>query len=218
MKKIALMTVVLAVMTSPALAQDQAALCKLWFVNKNAAKSAAYQPGVDVNGKPVVPADGGAAPAIPVANNIRIPVTMALAKQLGAAIPANMTDDAIAGVVNIGGNGRVSYNGQDLTQATYTLCNGPAYEEAAAPAPVTSQPAVATAATLPAAQPAAASDMTPEPSDAKPAVAAVNAKAATVVPMADETGLSARRRGAVYTPESTAVPIDEKDIIWGEGN
>ena len=212
MKKIALMTAALAVMTAPALAQDQAALCKLWFVNKNAAQSAAYQPGVDVNGKPVVPADGGVAPGF--ANNIRIPVTMALVKQLGAAIPANITEDAMAGVVNIGSNGRVSYYGQDLTQATYTLCNGPAYEEAAAPAAAV-EPA---AATLPAAQPVAAT-ITPEPSsESKPAVPAANAKASTVVRAVDETGLSARGRGAVYTPESTAVPIDEKDIIWGEGN
>lgn len=160
MKKIAFMTVALSLLSGPALAQNQAALCKLWFTHKNVAKSATYQPGVDVHGRPVVPADGGMAAPIGMTDNIRIPVTVDLAQKLGAAVPAGTNLEAVAGVVNISAAGQVSFNGQDLTPATYALCTGQ-------PAPAGMTAAAPAAPAMPAALPAPV-----VPSDTAPASAA----------------------------------------------
>lgn len=235
MKKIALISVVLSMTAGPALAQNQAALCQLWSAHQNAAgtsaaKGAAYQPGVDVNGRPVVPADGGVAPAITTPDVIRIPVTLELAQQLGATVPAGMTLDAIAGVVNIGRDGAVSYNGQDLTQGAYVLCKGAAKPEVMAPAISETAPAAQAgtlgqlpAAAIPAVAVPAANSSAPAqeaprvivPADA-PATAAqaleiVTPETQGSAPAAIENHNGSS--GAVHTPE----PIRESDIIWGAG-
>ena len=126
MKRIMLTTVALAAISTPALAQNSAALCKIYAVQGGAAAvSANYQAGVDVNGNPVVPADGGAAAVVGAPGSVRIPVTVELAQQLGAAVPAGVALDAPVGVVNIAGNGSVSFNGQDITAQTAALCAQP---------------------------------------------------------------------------------------------
>ena len=126
MKKIMLTTVALAAISAPALAQNSAALCKIYAVQGGAAAvPATYQPGVDVNGNPVVSADGGAVSAVGAPGSVRIPVTVELAQQLGAAVPAGVALDAPVGVVNIAGNGSVSFNGQDITAQTAALCAQP---------------------------------------------------------------------------------------------
>ena len=126
MKKIAMMTVALAAISTPALAQNSAALCKIYAVQGDAAAVPAnYQAGVDVNGNPVVSADGGASAAVGAPGSVRIPVTVELAQQLGAAVPAGVALDAPVGVVNIASNGAVSFNGQDITAQTAALCAQP---------------------------------------------------------------------------------------------
>lgn len=81
------------------------------------APDVAYQPGVDVNGDPVVPADldGGYQVALPAV--IRIPITVLLQERFG--IPANSVlykGEAEIGVAEVDLNGdRVTFNGQDLT-------------------------------------------------------------------------------------------------------
>lgn len=126
LKTIVMTTVALAAMTAPALAQNSAALCKIYAVQGGAAAvPATYQPGVDVNGNPVVSADGGAAPVVGAPGSVRIPVTVELAQQLGAVVPAGVALDAPVGVVNIAGNGTVSFNGQDITAQTAALCAQP---------------------------------------------------------------------------------------------
>jgi hypothetical protein len=126
MKKIMLTTVALAAISTPAFAQNSAALCKIYAVQGGAAAvPATYQPGVDVNGNPVVSADAGAATVVGAPGSVRIPVTVELAQQLGAAVPAGVALDAPVGVVNIANNGSVSFNGQDITAQTAALCAQP---------------------------------------------------------------------------------------------
>lgn len=126
MKTIVMTTVALLAVSTPALAQNSAALCKIYAVQGGAAAvPATYQPGVDVNGNPVVPADGGASAAVGAPGSVRIPVTVELAQQLGAAVPAGVALDAPVGVVNVAANGSVSFNGQDITAQTAALCAQP---------------------------------------------------------------------------------------------
>ncbi len=78
-----------------------------------------YQPGVDVHGKPVAPADldGGYQVALP--RVIRIPITVLLDERFG--IPANSVlykAEAEIGVAEVDlVDGRVTFNGQDLAPA-----------------------------------------------------------------------------------------------------
>lgn len=81
----------------------------------------AYQPGVDVQGKPVAPADlPGGSPAMAVPDKINIPLTMNMAKLLNlnttgfpnSALGAGT--EAQLGTITVEGN-KVSFNGQALT-------------------------------------------------------------------------------------------------------
>lgn len=83
------------------------------------APDVAYQPGVDVHGKPVAPADldGGYQVALP--RVVRIPITVLLEDRFG--IPANSVlykAEAEIGVAEIDlVDGRVTFNGRDLATA-----------------------------------------------------------------------------------------------------
>lgn len=83
------------------------------------APDVAYQPGVDVHGKPVAPADldGGYQLALP--RVIRIPITVLLEDRFG--IPANSVlykAEAEIGVAEVDlVDGRVTFNGRDLATA-----------------------------------------------------------------------------------------------------
>lgn len=209
MKKFSFFAAAAAVMmfATPAMAQNQAALCKLWFTHKNAQKSANYQPGVDVHGRAVVPADvtAGAAAVAGVADNIRIPVTVELAQLLGAAVPVGTDLQAMAGVVNIHGNGRVTYNGEDLTQGTMTLCTGQVYDSPAQE-PIAPASAAGTLGTLPATVHEAEAPRYTPPAVVPHQEVDYDARPADVT-------LNSQSGAAVHTPE----PIREQDIIWGEG-
>lgn len=116
----------------PVYAQDKGVICRLLTP---AAKSAAYVPGVDVNGNPVVPADVNAAPASVIApDKIRIPVTISVLQ--GLQLPPGTKLDADAGMVEVYMNGKVMYNGQDITPQTYAACGMAAPESVSAPQPV----------------------------------------------------------------------------------
>ncbi len=81
------------------------------------APDVAYQPGVDVDGNPVAPADlvGGYQVALP--ESIVIPITVLLQERFG--IPANSVlykGEALIGVATVSLDGeRVTFNGQTLT-------------------------------------------------------------------------------------------------------
>lgn len=49
-----------------------------------------YQPGVDVRGKPVVPADLGGGSSVQIPDVIDIPITVDVAKRLGRGAPGNI--------------------------------------------------------------------------------------------------------------------------------
>lgn len=97
----------------------QSILCKQ--AHMAPAGDVAYKPGVDVNGNPVVPADGGA--TIPMQSHYtEVPLNIDLANKLHINRPAeaNMTVASI----RIYDDGRVLYNGQDISQQTSALCGG----------------------------------------------------------------------------------------------
>ena len=72
----------------------------------------AYQPGVDVNGNAVAPADLNGQPQISVPETISIPVTIDLATNLG--IPTPFLARPTVGEVKVTRDGRVTFNGQPV--------------------------------------------------------------------------------------------------------
>lgn len=97
-----------------------------WLVHHESAPDVAYQPGVDVHGQPVAPADlnGGAQLALP--DVIYIPLEILIQDRFG--IPANSVlyeAKAQVGVVEVRGN-QVYYNDQLLndpeTEALADAC------------------------------------------------------------------------------------------------
>jgi hypothetical protein len=83
----------------------------------------AYQPGVDVNGRAVVPADLGSAPVLQIPETIQITIDVDLQDRLGfPANDKNFEADALLGVVTLGPDGRAWFNGQPLQdEAQYEL-------------------------------------------------------------------------------------------------
>ncbi|HTK83994.1 MAG TPA: hypothetical protein VL625_02815 [Patescibacteria group bacterium] len=129
MKKLALVTVSALLVSTAAYASDDSAVCHIVSSHAQAAASAAYTPGVDVNGKPVAPADVNATPPMAMPDVVRMPITVDMAQQLAAA-PAGTEMKADMGWVEIHGDGKVMFEGQDVTAKTQTLCaNVPAQEE-----------------------------------------------------------------------------------------
>lgn len=82
-----------------------------------AANDVAYQPGVDVSGNAVAPADLEGSGQITMPETVIIPLTLDLASRLG--IPPEGNADYLArpviGDVAIGADGRVTFNGMPLT-------------------------------------------------------------------------------------------------------
>jgi hypothetical protein len=83
-----------------------------------------YQPGVDVHGKPVVPADINAAPmGLDGQQTIVIPLSIDMAKRLQGQNIQGLDMTSTLGFIEVGPGGRVSYNGQDLTSQVHVLCD-----------------------------------------------------------------------------------------------
>lgn len=85
------------------------------LVNHEPAPDVTYQPGVDVHGRPVVPADIGAGQQIQLPDVIYIPIEVLIQDKYG--IPANSVlydATALVGVVSVRGN-RVYFEDQELT-------------------------------------------------------------------------------------------------------
>ena len=82
-----------------------------------ASSDATYQPGVDLNGNVVAPADLNGAGQIPAPEAISIPLTLDLASRLG--IPPGGNAEYLArpviGDVVVTNDGRVTFNGTPLT-------------------------------------------------------------------------------------------------------
>jgi len=115
----------------PAYGQTDELLCQFWALHKGPS-SAAYQPGVDVHGNPVVPADLNAQmPDLPP-SRITFPITIDMAEQLNIPVPQGTTLDTNMGMVEVYTDGRILYKGQDMSTQAQSLC---AKHKEAPPAP-----------------------------------------------------------------------------------
>ncbi len=155
MKKLILTAVLLAFSPLPAWAESDLALCKLRSQHV-ASPDTVYRPGVDVNGQAVVVADVNAAPSM-APDVVRIPMTVDLAQRLGS-VPAGAEMKAAMGMIEIHKDGRVSFNGQDMTEVAVVLCDRGA--TAAAPVAVVPAQGTVTVPAVPAAPVAPAVPLT----------------------------------------------------------
>lgn len=128
-------------------------LCRQTYVHTPDA-NVAYQPGVDVNGNAVAPADLNAAPNM-VPDYISVPLTIDLAQRLNYPLPAGTEMKGALGNLSLYKDGRVMFNGQDLSPQAQALCAGkepPRAQAAPAQAPaeqdsvMNAEPAAAPAA------------------------------------------------------------------------
>lgn len=82
----------------------------------------AYRPGVDVNGNSVIPADLNAAP-IEMPDVMTIPLSFDLAQRLPDP-PQGMRADASVGFLEVYKDGRIVFQGRDLTPQVHAICRG----------------------------------------------------------------------------------------------
>jgi hypothetical protein len=119
-------TLLLTALSQPVYAATQSseinpALCSA-LVKHTPDAGVAYQPGVDVEGKPVAPADLPGAPQMQMPQKITIPLTVSLAKVLNlntSQYPYNQLGagtEAQIGTITVEGD-KVSFNGKPLTDA-----------------------------------------------------------------------------------------------------
>jgi hypothetical protein len=87
------------------------------LVQHVAAADVAYQPGVDVNGDAVAPADLNGAQQIPAPDVVSFPLTLDLADRLGISLGdgVDILARPVIGDVAITSDGRVFFNGNPLT-------------------------------------------------------------------------------------------------------
>lgn len=111
-----------------------------------------YVPGVDVHGRPVVPADLNSSINV-VEKDIVIPIEVDLAEHFGRVFPGGVELKPGVGAMTIHPDGRVSYGEQDITPEAYVLCGtAPPVDltkPAAAPAVTPSQPAADAVPSMP---------------------------------------------------------------------
>jgi len=87
------------------------------LVQHVASADVAYQPGVDVNGNAVAPADLNGPQQIPAPDVISFPLTLDLADRLGISLGdgVDILARPVIGDVAITSDGRVFFNGKPLT-------------------------------------------------------------------------------------------------------
>jgi hypothetical protein len=114
---------VLFFLASPAQAQEaeKSLLCHHTVVAIPRA-DVAYQPGVDVHGKAVVPADMNA-PIITPPKVIEIPLTADLAQWAGLTLPSGTKMESVMGFIEAYPDGKILWNGQDITQNIAQNCS-----------------------------------------------------------------------------------------------
>lgn len=87
-----------------------------------AASGVEYQPGVDVHGRAVAPADLNAPLNSAIDDIVRIPVTVDLVRRFNLYPFFGIELKPDVGTISVHSDGRVEYNGQDLARQAYTLC------------------------------------------------------------------------------------------------
>lgn len=121
MKKFILCTALVAMPISAHAAENQA-LCSFLPVKEHFV-GADYVPGVDVNGKVVVPADVKAQ-ANSYLDVIKVPVDIDLVEnlQLGTVVPEGTEMIANFGMIEVYKDSKVLYNGEDISDRAYAYC------------------------------------------------------------------------------------------------
>jgi len=88
-------------------------------------QSATYQPGVDVNGNAVTPANlpsDGNAPAPIFQNVTKVPLTVDLAEKIASLSGRGLEMNANFGLLSIHPDGRVTFGDDDMTSDVKTAC------------------------------------------------------------------------------------------------
>jgi len=95
-----------------------------------------YVPGVDIKGQVVASADVAGAAPLRSFDTIEIPVEADLVQRFGLNVPAGIELKPYVALISIHKDGRVDYNGQDITQKAHDMCNeGKSDEQAGPPKP-----------------------------------------------------------------------------------
>jgi len=210
----------LVFVTTPAFAQSQAGLCKLRTTYKPS-DDVAFKPGVAANGKAVVPADlGGAASALSVPDKVRIPLTIDMAKNLGLPVPVGTEMQAAFGMLDIYNDGRVTYNGKDITSNAAAICDDKVPTAPVAPAaaktPSVSAPAVAKPAAPAMADPVAINKPAAPVTEAveqppAPAVAAPESAPAETAPVSEIPA-----ENAIPSKQNSSQSYEDQELNWGK--
>lgn len=97
-------------------------ICQQLYVHTPSA-DVAYKPGVDVEGKPVAPADlPAASPAMGAPDYIEVPMTVSLAERLDQPVPEGVKLEGVIGNLRLYKDGRISYNGEDILPQANVMC------------------------------------------------------------------------------------------------
>lgn len=124
-------SVLVAMMAAPAMAKDptdgksgdiasQKVICNRTFVESDV-KSPTYKAGVDVYGNSVVTATINDSSAM-VPEYIEMPLTVDFAQKLNANAPQGMEFKGDVANLKLFKNGKIEYNGQDITKIAATAC------------------------------------------------------------------------------------------------
>ena len=96
-------------------------LCRTIPEYKKSVSGVEYQAGVDVNGKSVVPADLNALDAS-IPDIINIPINLDMAQRFARTMPTGVELKPDVGMIGVHKDGRVTYNGQDISKQAYSVC------------------------------------------------------------------------------------------------
>lgn len=205
--------------TVPALA-DSSVLCSVRQGLKNGSVGAAYTPGVDVHGKPVVSADLAPAP-MAAPKSMTIPLTMDMAQRFNSVLPTGAKMEAQVGTVDIMHDGRVMINGKDMSGPADAVCTSMAKQKAAAlktnDAPKVRKkksapkPAVVEAAPAPAPEAAAASVPAPTPAP-EPVPSAPAPQVLDAAPPAMPAPTPAPEAAAPVAPQPTPMATEPAPV------
>lgn len=114
---------VLIIFSSASFAQETAlpfSECRI-LPDYKSQDNVAYKAGVDVHGKSVVPADINAS-QIDVPETMVVPLTVDMARGLSGAGAKGIGLEGTMGFLEVFKNGRVTYNGTDITPQVYQVC------------------------------------------------------------------------------------------------
>lgn len=97
------------------------ALCQQRAVDHVPDAGAQYQPGVDIKGNAVAPADIGTTLDTGI-YPLRIPLQMDILERFNLDLPEGIITDANVADIMVYEDGRVTYNGQDISGQLESLC------------------------------------------------------------------------------------------------